>query len=149
MVRNLRVQEGLGGIEAKVQESLAGIHVVKAYALEDHESALFRKANDDYNELGLALARLRGAMFPMIRGTSTVAVMVVLIYGGSLVTRQNLANRRPGRVHGLPGVAGVAGHLDGLDDLGLSAREGCDEAAERNFCRAAAGRRARRRRRAA
>ena len=87
MVRNLRVQEGLGGIEGKVQESLAGIHVVKAYALEDHESALFRKSNDDYNDLGLALARLRGAMFPMIRGTSTVAVMVVLVYGGSLVTR--------------------------------------------------------------
>jgi ATP-binding cassette subfamily B multidrug efflux pump len=83
----LRVQEGLGEIEGKVQESLAGIHVVKAYALEDHESALFRKANDDYNDLGLALARLRGAMFPMIRGTSTVAVMVVLVYGGSLVTR--------------------------------------------------------------
>jgi ATP-binding cassette subfamily B multidrug efflux pump len=87
MVRNLRVQEGLGTIEGKVQESLAGIHVVKAYALEDHESALFRKSNDDYNDLGLALARLRGAMFPMIRGTSTVAVMVVLVYGGSLVTR--------------------------------------------------------------
>jgi ATP-binding cassette subfamily B protein len=90
MVRNLRVQEGLGGIESKVQESLAGIHVVKAYALEDHESALFRKANDDYNELGLALARLRGAMFPIIRGTSTVAVMVLLIYGGSMVTREKL-----------------------------------------------------------
>ena len=90
MVRNLRVQEGLGGLESKVQESLAGIHVVKAYALEDHESALFRKANDDYNDLGLALARLRGAMFPIIRGTSTVAVMVLLIYGGSMVTREKL-----------------------------------------------------------
>jgi ATP-binding cassette subfamily B protein len=90
MVRNLRVQEGLGGIESKVQESLAGIHVVKAYALEDHESALFRKSNDDYKELGLALARLRGAMFPIIRGTSTVAVMVLLIYGGSMVTREKL-----------------------------------------------------------
>jgi ATP-binding cassette subfamily B multidrug efflux pump len=87
MVRNLRAQEGLGQIEGKVQESLAGIHVVKAYALEQHESALFRDANDEYNQLGLALARLRGAMFPMIRGTSTVAVMVVLIFGGSLVTR--------------------------------------------------------------
>jgi ATP-binding cassette, subfamily B, multidrug efflux pump len=87
MVRNLRVQEGLGGIEGKVQESLAGIHVVKAYALEQHESKLFRQDNDEYNQLGLALARLRGAMFPMIRGTSTVAVMIVLIYGGSLVTR--------------------------------------------------------------
>ena len=64
MVRNLRVQEGLGGIRSKVQESLAGIHVVKAYTLEDHESALFRKVNDAYNESGLALARLRGADVP-------------------------------------------------------------------------------------
>ncbi len=85
MMRNLKVQEGLGGIESKVQESLAGIHVVKAYALEQHESDLFRKSNDEYNELGIALARLRGAMYPMIRGTSAVAIMIVLIYGGSLV----------------------------------------------------------------
>jgi ATP-binding cassette subfamily B multidrug efflux pump len=87
MQRNLKVQEGLGNIESKVQETLAGIHVVKAYALEDHETALFRGANDDYNILGLALARLRGAMVPMIRGTSAAAVMIVLTYGGLLVTR--------------------------------------------------------------
>jgi len=87
MQRNLKVQEGLGTIEAKVQETLAGIHVVKAYALEDHETSLFRVANDDYNELGLALARLRGAMVPMIRGTSAAAIMIALTYGGFLVTR--------------------------------------------------------------
>lgn len=90
MQRNLRVQEGLGAIESKVQESLAGIHVVKAYALEEHEASLFRRANDDYNDLGLALARLRGSMMPMIRGAAAAAIMVVLIYGGSLVTRSQL-----------------------------------------------------------
>ncbi len=90
MQRNLKVQEGLGAIESKAQESLAGVHVVKAYALEDHESNLFRAANDDYNRLGLALARLRGAMVPMIRGTSAAAVMIVLTYGGLLVTRGQL-----------------------------------------------------------
>ncbi|HEY6418239.1 MAG TPA: ABC transporter ATP-binding protein [Candidatus Binataceae bacterium] len=90
MVRNLRVQEGLGAIESKVQESLAGIHVVKAYALEEHEASLFRKSNDDYNELGLALARLRGAMMPMIRSAAAAAVMAVLLYGGSLVRQGTL-----------------------------------------------------------
>ncbi|MGO9605518.1 MAG: ABC transporter ATP-binding protein [Candidatus Binataceae bacterium] len=90
MQRNLKVQEGLGAIEAKVQESLAGIHVVKAYSLEEHESARFRASNDEYNTLGLALARLRGAMVPMIRGTSAAAIMIVLTYGGLLVTRGTL-----------------------------------------------------------
>src|SRR6266852_1080192 len=85
MVRSLRVQEGLAAIGSKVQESLAGIHVVKAYTLEEHEAGLFRKINDAYNESGLALARTRGAMMPMIRGASACATMIVLIYGGSLV----------------------------------------------------------------
>jgi ATP-binding cassette subfamily B multidrug efflux pump len=85
MTRSLRVQEGLAAIGSKVQESLAGIHVVKAYTLEEHEAGLFRKINDTYNEQGLALARTRGAMMPMIRGASATATMVVLIYGGSLV----------------------------------------------------------------
>src|SRR6267378_1300908 len=85
MVRSLRVQEGLAAIGSKVQESLAGIHVVKAYTLEEHEAGLFREINDKYNEQGLALARTRGAMMPMIRGASATATMIVLIYGGSLV----------------------------------------------------------------
>ena len=85
MVRSLKVQEGLAEIGSKVQESLAGIHVVKAYTLEEHEAGLFRKINDAYNEQGLALARTRGAMMPMIRGAAATATMIVLIYGGTLV----------------------------------------------------------------
>ena len=38
MERSLKVQEELGNIGAKVQESLSGIHVVKAYTLEEHEA---------------------------------------------------------------------------------------------------------------
>jgi ATP-binding cassette subfamily B protein len=91
MARSLKVQEGLAAIGSKVQESLAGIQVVKAYTLEDHEAGLFRKINDAYNESGLALARTRGAMMPMIRGASACATMVVLIYGGSLVMRGRMS----------------------------------------------------------
>jgi len=82
---SLHVQEGLASIAAKVQESLSGMQVVKAYTLEDHEGRVFRELNDAYNENGLALARLRGALMPMIRAASASAVMIVLIYGGSLV----------------------------------------------------------------
>lgn len=89
MERSLKVQEGLGAISAKVQESLAGIHVVKAYTLEEHEGDRFRTLNDQYNEQALALARVRGALFPLIRAAAAAATMIVLIYGGALV----MANR--------------------------------------------------------
>jgi ATP-binding cassette subfamily B multidrug efflux pump len=89
MARSLGVQEGLAAIGAKAQESLSGIHVVKAYTLEDHEADRFREVNQEYNEQGLALARVRGAMMPIIKGTVGTSVMIVLIYGGMLV-RTNL-----------------------------------------------------------
>ena len=85
MERSLKVQEELGNIGAKVQESLAGIHVVKAYTLEEHEAQRFRALNEEYNEQGLALARTRGGLFPMIRAAAATSTMIVLIYGGSLV----------------------------------------------------------------
>jgi ATP-binding cassette, subfamily B, multidrug efflux pump len=90
MERSLKVQEGLGAIGAKVQESLAGIHVVKAHTLETYEAERFRGLNDQYNEQGLALARLRGAMMPMIRSAAATSTMVVLIYGGALVMRHQM-----------------------------------------------------------
>src|ERR1700685_1360711 len=61
MMRSLKVREGLAAIGSKVQESLAGIPVVKAYTLEEHEAGLFRKINDSYNEQGVAVARPRRA----------------------------------------------------------------------------------------
>jgi ATP-binding cassette subfamily B multidrug efflux pump len=85
MERSLSVQVGLGAIGSRVQESLSGIHVIKSYTLEDHDAGHFRQINDDYNEQGLALARVRGAMMPMIRGTVGTSIMIVLIYGGYLI----------------------------------------------------------------
>src|SRR5579885_3589218 len=87
MERSLRVQEGLAELGSKVQESLTGIHVIKAYCVEEHDAQIFRALNDDFNQQGLALARLRGSMFPMVRSTVATAVMIVLIYGGTLVQR--------------------------------------------------------------
>ena len=85
MARSLGVQEGLAAIGSKAQESLSGIHVVKAYTLEDREAERFRAVNEEYNEQGLALARVRGALMPIIKGVVGTSVMIVLIYGGMLV----------------------------------------------------------------
>jgi len=85
MERNLKVQEGLGNIGAKVQESLSGIHVIKAYTLEERETERFSALNADFNEQGLALSRVRGVMTPIIRGTVAASMLVLLTYGGALI----------------------------------------------------------------
>ena len=42
MERSLKVQEGLAEIGSKVQESLSGINVIKAYCVEDYDAQVFR-----------------------------------------------------------------------------------------------------------
>jgi ATP-binding cassette subfamily B protein len=90
MERTLEVQQGLGRISAKVQESLLGLHVIKAYALEEHEARTFAGLNDRYNRSGLALARLRGAVTPLMRIAASASVMSVLTYGGYFVLRRQM-----------------------------------------------------------
>jgi len=91
MERSLRVQEGIGAIGAKIQESLSGIHIVKAYTLEEHQASQFRELNHGYNEQGLALARIRGVLLPLINGAAAAATMIVLIYGGALVMAHHIS----------------------------------------------------------
>jgi ATP-binding cassette subfamily B protein len=90
MERSLEVQQGLGQISAKVQESLLGIHVVKAYALEEHEGRVFARLNEHYNRKGLALARLRGAITPMMRIAASASIMTALTYGGYFVLARQM-----------------------------------------------------------
>ena len=91
MERSFRVQEGLGELGAKVQESLSGIHLVKAYTLEDREAERFRGLNDDYNQQNLALARVRGALMPLIRAAVAGSMMILLTYGGFLIQAHRLS----------------------------------------------------------
>jgi ATP-binding cassette, subfamily B, multidrug efflux pump len=91
MERSLKVQQGLGVLGAKVQESLTGIQVVKAYTFEEREGERFRSLNDSYNEQALGLARVRGAMTPLIRATIASSMMILLTYGGELIQARKIS----------------------------------------------------------
>src|SRR5437773_10549256 len=66
MERSLRVQEGLGELSNRVQENLSGMHVVKAYASEEHEVETFARLNARFQELSLRLERVRGFIIPVM-----------------------------------------------------------------------------------
>jgi ATP-binding cassette subfamily B protein len=91
MQRMLLVQQGLATLSTRVQENLAGIHVVKAYAAEDRETAAFAAENQRFQEISLDLARTRGIIGPIMNSVGGVGALVVLWYGGSLVVRGTLS----------------------------------------------------------
>ncbi len=91
MERTLRVQEGLGELSSRVQQNLAGIHVVKAYACEEHEIAAFAGLNARFQDANLRLARVRGFIGPVMNVVGGVGSLVVLWLGGRHVVEGRLS----------------------------------------------------------
>jgi len=84
-------QEALGKMSDRVLASLAGVRVVRSFALEETERAAFGTANEDYIQKSLGLARLRGSMQPIMGSVLTVGTLVVFFYGGYLVFHNEMS----------------------------------------------------------
>ena len=112
------VQEGLAEIGSKVQESLSG-HSCHQGLLRC-TSATPRSFADSMTtsiEQGLALARLRGALVPLIRSSSATSMMMVLVYGGTLVTPATMSIGDLVAFMAYLASTGLADHVAWLDDF--------------------------------
>jgi len=89
--RTLRVQEGLAELSSRVQENLSGMHVVKAYVSEEHETRTFLALNDRFQEASMRLARMRSFIGPMMNIVGGVGALVVLWVGGRRVMSGRLS----------------------------------------------------------
>jgi ATP-binding cassette, subfamily B, multidrug efflux pump len=78
-------QETLGKLSEVLQTNLAGVRVVRSFALEKRERSRFAAANTAYLDASLGLARLRGLMFPMVGAASSLGVLAVFWYGATLL----------------------------------------------------------------
>ena len=79
------VQERFSSLSARVQEHLAGVRVVRAYARERFEEASFDRANRANVEANRRLIRWNAAFMPALEGLIGLGYVVVLGYGGLLV----------------------------------------------------------------
>jgi ATP-binding cassette subfamily B protein len=80
-------QDALGKLSEVLQTNLAGVRVVRSFALERRERRRFDAANTNYLEASLALARLRGLMFPVVGAATSLGVLAFFWYGASLLMR--------------------------------------------------------------
>jgi ATP-binding cassette subfamily B multidrug efflux pump len=83
--RTRDAQESLGQMSARVQSSIAGVRVIRSFALEPSELAAFERTNQGYLDSSLALARLRGAFTPMMQAMISAGILAVFWYGGYLM----------------------------------------------------------------
>jgi ATP-binding cassette subfamily B protein len=79
--RSLASQQSLASMSNLVQESIAGIAVVKAYAMEDERSSRFAEANQHLRDRQLSLLRAFAAM-PALTGLLPAAGLGLVIVVG-------------------------------------------------------------------
>src|SRR5690242_15632808 len=78
------VRERLGLVTATLAEDIAGMRIVQAFTREQTNMRNFREVTERYRESNLETVYLNGMYFPFVDLLSTVALAVVLGYGGHL-----------------------------------------------------------------
>jgi ATP-binding cassette subfamily B protein len=81
------IQEQLAHMSAVVQESLAGVRVVRAYNQQAHEIERFSEANREYVRRNRVLIRLQGLFFPSMTLFLGFGSLLVLWLGSRHVIR--------------------------------------------------------------
>jgi len=87
---SLQIQQQLAVLTTVLQENLAGIRIVKAFAREPEQIELFDRQNDTLLDLNLKAAQVQRQAMPLMDFISNLTTVIVLWYGGSLVVLHSL-----------------------------------------------------------
>jgi ATP-binding cassette subfamily B protein len=77
-----RIQQRLADLNTVLQENLAGVRVVKAFAREAYEAQRYARANQNLFELNLVVGRLFSGAIPLIFLIANLALLAVYWIGG-------------------------------------------------------------------
>src|SRR3954470_21068159 len=78
------VRERLGLVTATLAEDIAGMRMVQAFTREDQNMRNFRAVTERYRESNMQTVVLSGWYFPFVDLLSSIALAIVLGYGGHL-----------------------------------------------------------------
>jgi subfamily B ATP-binding cassette protein MsbA len=80
-----RVQEKVSDLIACLQERLAAVRVIKAFAREDEESEKFRTINQHSLAANMKSIKVQSLIVPVVEFLNTTGLCLVLWYGGQAV----------------------------------------------------------------
>lgn len=83
--RQTRRQEAFSELSDRVQESLAGIRVVKAFVQEEKDFEAFEEASRNSMEKNLSMVKLRAVIGPVFDTITGLSILVTLVFGGRMV----------------------------------------------------------------
>ncbi|MCL1933173.1 MAG: ABC transporter ATP-binding protein/permease [Candidatus Azobacteroides sp.] len=82
-------QQQWGMLMSQVEETLSGLRIIKAFNAEDKISKRFHDQNDVFRKTTHRILRRQQLAHPMSELLGTVAIAIVLWYGGSLILKDH------------------------------------------------------------
>jgi ATP-binding cassette subfamily B protein len=89
--RTEQTQKAFSDVSSRVQETLSSVRTIRAYTQEDAEIANFRSASRQYTNHKVKLIQLTGAFHPAVQFLVGMSAIIVLWYGGSLISQGKLS----------------------------------------------------------
>lgn len=96
---SLEAQNMLGTILSTTEETIGGLRVVKAFNAEEHMEKMFDSQTDGYRRISNSIQRRYALAHPMSEFLGTIAVSLVLWYGGSLILGGDTSIDAPGFIY--------------------------------------------------
>jgi ATP-binding cassette subfamily B protein/subfamily B ATP-binding cassette protein MsbA len=78
-------QQQWGGLMSQIEETLGGLRIIKAFNAEKKISDRFHRGNDEFRNTTNRIFRRQQMAHPVSELLGTVAIAIVLWYGGSLI----------------------------------------------------------------
>jgi ABC-type multidrug transport system fused ATPase/permease subunit len=85
-----RTRETVAGVTAHIEEGIAGVRIIQAFAQEERDHAAFRVVNDDDRLANIDAAAIRAAYFPLIDVVGSLGMAIVLGFGGLAMLQGDL-----------------------------------------------------------
>ena len=89
--RQTRRQEAFSALSDKVQESLAGVRVLKAFVQEEEDFKAFEKASVNSMEKNLSVVKLRAVFGPLLDLVTGLSLLLTLLVGGRMVLAEQIS----------------------------------------------------------
>lgn len=89
-IRSTESQQALGKLAERAQETLAGVRLVRAYGIEDAEVRRFEAANQEAIVASMRLVTIRGLMWPILMGLTSIGTLICIWRGGQMVLDREL-----------------------------------------------------------
>jgi subfamily B ATP-binding cassette protein MsbA len=98
------MQEKLADVTAILHEAISGVHITRAFTMEDEEIDKFSKKDEESLRSQMKGVKLQATVLPIVELMNTIGIAIVMYYGGMIVISGELTS---GELVGFLAAAGM------------------------------------------